>query len=335
MAGAPSQQSASQFGAQMKNSRTLPYAWGSMAEGAGPGTEETKLLNSNLYPTRFLPSDDFDTEWMIRQQITEPAANMITPSRPMPWTEKEIDYLKRKRDAEEYANYNDWLVKKFPLNDPANRDILKRTVPRYFEERKQVLQEQIALSSKYANLRLFGPENEDDLKLQYAVETGRVKLPEGPFHDPVKWFEGDARRAGLAVGTNAEFMLANDELNRQTYEKGLFNPFSFLTWRNAPWGPNAKNMADSVGDSRARNLGPSGIMNPTNEDYGVQYRGPGLGDLARVAVWGANNGAEMARANQRTINAANPGVGRALAYEAFVADANNRTRWSNAAGAFV
>lgn len=328
MAGAPSQQSASQFGAQMKNSRTLPYAWGSMAEG---GTlPETKLINSNLYPARFIPSDDFDSEWMIRQQLSEdPAANLITPSRPMPWTEKEISYLKRRRDAEEYAAYNDWLIKKFPLNDPANREILKRTVPRYFEDRKQVLQEQINLSAKYANLRLFGPENEDDLKLQYAVETGRVHLPQGPFHDPIKWFENEAHARVLGTANQQQFLGANEVMNRQAYNKGLFNPFSFLTWKNAPWGPNALNMADGVGDRRARNLGPAGTNVPTNENYATQYAGADLGAEQREIVW-ADNGSRNIAEN-RAVNAANPGVGRQAAYEAFIANANNRTRWNPAA----
>lgn len=306
MAGAPSQKTATQFGQQMKNSRTLPYAVGSVQTGAN--VDETRLLNSNLYPTRFIPSDDFDTEWMIRQQLVENGSNMISEKRPMPWTEGEINYLKRKRDAEEYAAYNDWLIHKFPLNDPANRDILKRTVPRYFSERKQVLEEQINLSAKYANLRLFGPENEDDLKLQYAVETGRVKLPQGPFHDPVTWMENEAIAAGQGAGVafnqraanNDEYTTMMGRMNNTAYEKGLFNPFSFLTWKNAPWAPNAVNMADSVGDKRIKALGPLGAYNPTNENYARQYHGETLGYGLRAADWGRGANIETAGARNNT-----------------------------------
>lgn len=295
MAGAPSQKTATQFGQQMKNSRTLPFALGSIQEGATP--QETKLLNSNLYPTRFVPSDDFDTEWMIRQQLVEGNNSLVSAKRPMPWTENEISYMKRKRDAEEYAAYNDWLIHKFPLNDPANREILKRTVPRYFEERKQVLQEQINLSAKYANLRLFGPENEDDLKLEYMVETGRVKLPQGPFHDPMAWME---RESGVEWADNDALLGAVSTQNRAAYEKGLFNPFSFLTWSNAPWGPNAKNMADSVGDPRVRALGPIGADVPTNKNYQTQYQGPGLGQAERAAIWDQQGNRAISRYKNAT-----------------------------------
>ena len=335
MAGAPSQKDATKFGQQVKNSRTLPYAWGSVAEGVD--LAETKLLNSNLYPARFIPSDDQDTEWMIRQQLADPNANMITSARPMPWTEGEINYLKRKRDAEEYAAYNDWLTHKFPLNDPANREILKRTVPRYFEERKEVLQEQIALSAKYANLRLFGPENEDDLKLQYLVETNRVKLPEGPFHDPVKWMEREAAAEGLPTDTQGNFMRAAAKLNEKTYEKGLFNPFSFLTWKNAPWAPNAVNMADSVGDPRVKALGPYGTYAPTNENYGYQYRGESLGAAERARDWDAAN--RLVATTRQNI-AALPGVGRSDAYRTYATAADDfhagtrKLNWSNALRGF-
>lgn len=326
MAGAPSQQSATQFGTQMKNSRTLPYSIGAYAQGVD--LQDTLRLNSNLYPTRFVPSDDYDTEWMIRQQIAEDGSGMISQKRPMPWTEKEIDYLKRKRDAEEYAAYNTWLIQKFPLNDPANRDILKRTVPRYFEERKAVLSEQINLSAKYANLRLFGPENEDDLKLQYAVETGRVKLPQGPFHDPMQWTMNEIyAESGMRPVDNLEFSANIAVQNQKTYNKGLFNPFSFLTWANAPWGPNARNMADSVGDNRAKNLGPYGVHNPTNESYNRQYSGADLGQTQRLNDWVAHDNDIIAA--RRTSNAANPGVGRVPEYMRFNANLVNRTPWDN------
>lgn len=326
MAGAPSQQSATQFGTRMKNSRTLPYAWGSMAQGAN--IEETKLLNSNLYPARFVPSDDFDTEWQIRQQIAEAGSDMISQKRPMPWTEKEIDYLKRKRDAEEYANYNDWLIHKFPLNDPANREILKRTVPRYFEERKAVLSEQINLSAKYANLRLFGPDNEDDLKLQYAVETGRVRLPQGPFHDPIAWLEAEANVDQFPANqdANERLMQYNEVRNAATYEKGLFNPFNILTWKNAPWGPNAKNMADVVGDQRVRALGPRGIYAPTNANYARQYGGAGLGELNRQIDWTQHENYRIA--NERNAQAARAGVGLIPAPTDIYA-AQRNAMWSN------
>lgn len=315
MAGAPSQKTATEFGQQMKNARTLPYALGSIQQGED--LEQTKLLNSNLYPTRFIPSDDFDTEWMIRQQLVEGAGSLVSEKRPMPWTENEISYMKRKRDAEEYAAYNDWLVHRFPLNDPANRELLKRTVPRYFEERKQVLQEQINLSAKYANLRLFGPENEDDLKLEYMVETGRVKLPEGPFHDPLKWME---RQANTVWADNADMMATVQQQNRNTYEKGLFNPFSFLTWNNAPWAPNPQNLSDPVGDERLTALGPVGVNNPTNENYQTQYRGPGLGQAVREADWARGN--NRAVANWRN-NTAALAANRPAAYTTRMAVNNN------------
>lgn len=329
MAGAPSQKTATEFGSRMKNSRTLPYAWGTI--GVGATVDETRRINSNLYPQRFVPSDNFDTDWMIRQQIAEPGSGMVSQARPMPWTETEIDYLKRKRDAEEYAAYNDWLTKRYNITDPANRELLKRAVPRYFEDRKSILQEQIALSAKYANLRLLGPENEEDLKLQYMVETGRVHLPQGPFHDPVKWMENEA---GIPTydGLNAEadrdhYAQRVSNLNKKVYEKGLFNPFSFLTPASAPYAPNANNMSDVVGDRRVRALGPAGAPVPQNENYVHQYRGESLGAASRAGGWTANT---RGAATRSAYIAALPGVGRKETYQAAAAEPANARVYHNA-----
>lgn len=306
MAGAPTQKEASAFGTKMKNSRTLPYNW-SIAQGET--IDHTRLLNSNVYPARLVPSNDYDTDYMIKQQITD-VDGMISPSRPMPWTERDIDYLKNRRDAEEYAAYMDWVSRKFPINDPANREMFKRILPGYFSARKQVLQEQINLSAKYANLRLFGPENEEDLILQYEVETGRVKLPQGPFHDPIKWMENEA---GITARDNEdEYNRKITDLNRETYERGLFNPFSFLTPQNAPWGPNSYNMADQVGDPRFRALGPPGALVPQNENYAHNYFGSTLGRISRMFGW---SNADKTVQKSAAYHNALPSVGASYTYQ--------------------
>lgn len=277
MAGQPTVEQTKQFGQRMKNARTRPYAWDGFAMGADE--VETKMLNSNLYPMKPLPEDKFDTEWNIRQQLVTAPGAMITNARPMPWTEGEIDYLKRKRDAEEYAAYNSWLGERFPLNDPANRELLKRIVPRYFEVRKSNLQEAIALQAQYANLRLFGPESEEDLKLEYEVETGRKKIPLGPFHDPVKWLMNEQGLTDAATNTDLENAVYDQ--NDNAYAKGLFNPFGFLLRQNGPFALNPFNKADIRGDNRYRVRGPLGAAGPLTNNYLSNYGGAYLGQTER------------------------------------------------------
>jgi hypothetical protein len=309
MAGKPSKQETKAFGAKAKASRTEPYMWGTLPEGAT--LEETKMLNSNRYPYRPLPSDDFDTEWMIRQQIAEPASQMVSDARPLPWTEKEIQYLKDKRDAEEYAAYVDWIGHRFPMNDPANQRLMKEIVPSYFATRKALLQEQINLQAKAAQLRLLGPENEADLQLQYMIETGRIQIPEGPFHEPLEWAQNEATRGQQQrrAADNAQFFAGLAQMNAKAYEKGLFNPFKLLTYKNAPWAPNALNMADIKGDPRVRALGPAGALQPQNYNYGQMYRGQSLGFGQRLTAPAVNQAPEY---NQV---AALPSVGQTMRFE--------------------
>ncbi len=310
MAGQPTQKEATNFGSQMKNSRTREYMWNGIAYGQNKA--ETERINANLYPYKPLPEDPYDTTWQIHQQIAEPNSGMVSDRRPLPWTQEEIDYLKRKRDAEEYAGFQSWIATKFPITDPANRDLLKKIVPEYFSVRKQNLAEQIGLSAKYATLRLTGPENEDDLKLIYMVETDRVKLPKGPFHDPMAWMANEYELQGL-IGD--EWKNKIETKNERRYEAGLFNPFRILTYRNAPFAPNVDNMSDGFGDPRVRALGPQGARQPVSYDYANTYGGADLGFRNRAPA--------LERRYQGRAQAASlPSVGLKFKYDAEVADLN-------------
>ncbi len=319
MAGAPTVQETVSFGDKVRNSIKSPYMWGSIAKG---GTkEETLRLNSNLYPYRPLPSDKFDSEWAIRQDLAQPNSGMISESRPMPWTEKEINYLKKKRDAEEYASFQDWISHKFPMNDPANREILKRIVPSYFSTRAAVLNEQIDITAKYAKLRLTGPEDEDDLMFQYLVESGRIHLPQGPLWDPMAWMKH--QYAIPSTVTNDQLVEHVSRGNAGAYEMGLFNPFKPTTASSDPLAANIDNMADIVGDKRIRWRGPFGAVQPTNKDWANQYGGPRLGFENRLA-----DQSDLTRnLNQRKANAGVlPSVGARGALAAQFADDANGAR---------
>lgn len=296
-AGEPSIQETRNFGKRAKDSRNRPFIWGTVPvvvdKQGVENPDETRMINSNRYPYRPIPKDSYDDSWNIKSQMT--SAGMISSSRPLPIEEADIDYLMRKRDAEEYAGFVDWIGHKYPMNDPANREMMKQIIPSYFSERKALLQESIALQAKYANLRLVGPESENDLMFEYMVETGRVKIPTGPFHDPMKWMQNEygnlsqqdvemVKEYGIngQSGFNAlSFGEQTRTYNAVGYAKGLFSPFQLLTYGRGPFAPNPDNMADIVGDSRLRSLGPSGAFQPAMPDYGTQYDGPMLGQKAR------------------------------------------------------
>lgn len=134
------------------------------------------------------------------------------------------------------------------------------------------------------------------------------------------------RESGVVWNDNDVIDNAVAAQNRKAYEKGLFNPFSFLTWKNAPWGPNAKNMADSVGDSRVRALGPYGVNNPTNENYQSQYQGADLGGVRRSAAWDLHGNRAIANYQSQT---AGMGSARPDAYNVRAAEPISAARWNN------
>lgn len=305
MAGQPSQAQTKAFGQKMKSNTTKEYTWSDLSlEQGGHGAQLRNIrTNGNRFPDRLLPSDPMDSDIQIRTQLTD--ADMISNARPLPYTEKEIQYYKNKRDAEEYAGYQVWLGNRFNLNDPANRQLFKDIAPSYFNRRKELIKEQIDLTSRYAQLRLMGPENEEDLQLQYLVETGRVKLPQGPIWDPMTWLKNQMDvmpnmanpYADPANPTGTEFVNHLAQYNMNAYQSGLFNPFKILNPQHGPLGVNRRNPADIFGLPNTNALGPFGAARITTENYG-DYGGADLGQQNRL------NNANVQLANWNRIGGA-------------------------------
>lgn len=296
--GAPTIQKTVQFQNQMKDARSTPYAFTDFREptplekdqirGMGvPDADVEKvawqLVNSNKYPSRPVPTDDRATDWKIRQDLV--AARMITDARPLPFTQGEIEYIKDRSAAEEYAAYQSWLAQRYDLNDVATRALFKQIAPSYFTSRKEVLKELMDNHAKYAYLVMSGPDSEADLQFQYEVETGKRAIAKGPFYDPVEWATNEI---GTAPGT-AEFKRDLQAYNAQAYEYGMFNPMKPQTPSEAAWTQNPLNESALQGNPNARFYGFPGQSVPTDHDWGVQYGGRDLINLRNAGKESSND----------------------------------------------
>lgn len=337
--GAPTIQKTVQFQNQMKEARSTPVAFtdfreptplekqqvrGMMGLGADEAEVEKwafKMVNSNKYPSRPVPTDDRSTDWKIRQDLV--AANMITSARPMPFTEGEIEYIKDRSAAEEYAAYQSWLAQRYDLNDVATRALFKQIAPSYFTSRKEVLKELMDNHAKYAYLVMSGPDSEADLQFQYEVETGKRAIAKGPFYDPIEW-------AGNEIGWNQrpamektpdQFKRDLQDYNKHAYEYGMFNPMKPQTPSEAGWTQNPVNASSIVGNPNARFYGFPGQSVPTDHDWGTQYGGVLIDGHRRGMIGNRNQVKEGALADSNWMAMGNRG-----AYETTI---NNQQLYSN------
>lgn len=91
---------------------------------------------------------------------------------------------------------------------PEQKAVARKLWPDFYAQRQKMLDRNVALQHRIANLKLHGPQNKSDLMLQYAIESGYI--PADPLENilhPEKVQE------------------AKDNAARQkTYVRGLLNP---------------------------------------------------------------------------------------------------------------
>lgn len=310
--GAPTQQAANAYAAQMKASRVAPHTWQDFKKpnpvqilNAGGEIEAFRALNTTKYPQRPLPLDDRDSEFAMIQDLRGPLppeeggeiAPYISAARPLPIQDWELQYMKDKAANEDYAAYRQWLSNKYDLNDMATRAWFKQIAPEYFSEKRELLKELMDRHAKYSLLRLAGPENEEDLRFEYAVETGRIPIPKGPFYNPLEWATNEVGESPTMEGFLTNVAVANEK----AYQYGMFNPVKPRTAEQAGMIGNSINPQDLVGAPQTRSYGFSGQYVPTDYNWRTQYTGQNL-------TGGRSVVGNAAIQHRRMLNSENGGV---------------------------
>lgn len=342
-AGAPTMAAVEQFGQTVEKSKKAPPMVvdpSYYVSAVGGLTEEQakaamRAANAGKFPIRVLPADPYDTTYQIKEDLASPipaqagliigpAPPMATPSRPLPWTKDDIKYLQRKRDAEENAAYLFWQATKYDLNDPATRDWFQRVCPSYFDQRSSLIEEQIDAAARYSKIRLRGPKSEDDYKFEWMIETGRLKLPEGPIWDPYQWMVSEAHVAPNA--TAQQTVNAITDYNQTAYRRGLWNPIKVMNPQKGGLMINPYNKGDISGMPNSNFIGPVGVTPSADPQgrYNVAYGGPGLLGARETYNQNENNAdvvvarnAARQQANIRANRIQNPGAYGGAAMNAY------------------
>lgn len=229
--GAPTIAETASFGTDAKTgaeSSTLRYVW------------EMPLNDDrarNEFPIVKTPHDAYDNIANIKSQYANQAAgtNWIVP-----FEQADAAWLMRKRNAEEKAAFDTWVMQKFDVTDPTQNMLLQSIAPELYRRREEIIDQQQDLVSKYAKLRLRGAKTLEDLRFEWLLETGRISLPKGPIWDPHQWRLLQYNNPGA----NAN---ADNVANIARYRYGLFSPIRWLLWGERGWAPTG-NRADIRGN---------------------------------------------------------------------------------------
>lgn len=268
--GAPSPASVASFRAGAMQAMAPKYAWSLPVADAA---------SKNEYPIIPIPQDSYDTIAQIKSQFGDRHAHVaaVAPNNlgaggvprvagnenwVVPFTNEDAAYELRKRDAEEQAEFDAWMMQQLNMADPAEANILQKVYPELYERREAVINTQCDLIAQYAKIQNRNCQSLDDYKAVWRLQTGQIEMPVGPLWDPKEWRltqqypTGAARRA--FDNLNAGQQTIDDAAwNVARYNAGLFSPIKWLT---AVEG-------GKVPDANRNYIGGGAVYNPASRPY--------------------------------------------------------------------
>ncbi len=251
-------------------------------------------ITNNAFPYVPYARDSYDTIAAIK------AANLPDNGWTIPFTDADAAYEMRKQEQLLKATYDNWLMARFDMSDPAQARLMQELVPEQFKRREELIDYWAGLQTKYAKGRLFGPRSEEDLKLEFLIETGQIEMPSHALWEPEGFAASMAGEIGEGPMANYNdalplqrqaALLSHANKNHDRYVKGLFNPWQLLTTTKAPWFADRWNPQDLRGNQTLKYMGPSVLAaNQTWQSQGVRYGDNLVANMfapaARTATYG-------------------------------------------------
>ena len=164
-------------------------------------------------PAQYFERNEYDDVAKAKNILTNDPilGNQVTV------TEKDIQYLLDQRKKEELYQYDDWFYRTFKFGaDPNKIAVAKKMNPEWFSRRSREISKQIEICKKLAKLSLRGPQSQEDVMTLYALDQGRINIPNLDLLFPEK-----------AKGVLEEAK----KRNQNVLEQGFFNPRVYISGR--------------------------------------------------------------------------------------------------------
>lgn len=162
------------------------------------------------FPTSgFVSRDDKKDELISAKFALQDATHPgVTPFGQLIAKDEDFQWLQRKQEQQEYANFQQWFAENFDKMSPEQKKIARELFPTFYNERLQQLDRSVELQRRIARLKLMGIQDKNDMLFQYALESGYV--PSDPLRqimDP---------------------KAVDDTTRKARYRRGILNPRRLL-----------------------------------------------------------------------------------------------------------
>lgn len=151
-----------------------------LSQSHATGKPATNLDN---HPAKYFEEDPRDEYYETKKLITKQAGAGLGTT--VPVTERDIQYLIDQKTKTEKYDFDRWKYKTYsPGADPTRIKYFESIDPGFFKAREEQIDQDLDLIEKLALLSLFGVQNEDDVMILYAINKGKLSIPNWKQHFP-------------------------------------------------------------------------------------------------------------------------------------------------------
>lgn len=215
-----------------------------------------------------------DTRMMAKLELQKASQDAgkpgVTPFGVLTASDTDFEWMQSLREHEAEVNYDAWFASWFDRASPAQKEIALKLDPGFAERRARLLDEDLDLARKIVRLKIFGPQTQDDLILQYACEAGFI----------------DADRIEHLLHPERAQKAQEKEANQSRYVRGLLNPRRFP---RGDWGQRKRETnAQKLMGKDAAAFGPTPAYQ-LGTTVGGEPRGfSAVGDVTDISEAGTN-----------------------------------------------
>lgn len=196
---------------------------GTGKDGLGQNTPNTK----GSFPVRLYAPDPYDTAVEIKAKANKD----IFGEKMM--TDRDVDWLTRKRDQMTAAEFKQFVASMYNKNDPAQRALLNEVYPQLQQEQLEIINDRLELAKRLAMMKVTQkPNSQEDLELLFALNTGAVQLPEGNIWEPENW-TGVAKDKVTAMNRGLFSPIKAQKAGKAGPQNMPWNPLGYAIPKNA------------------------------------------------------------------------------------------------------
>lgn len=124
------------------------------------------------FPTTFQSHDPRDKAMAAKLAMANEKG--VTPFGQLIASEADFDWVERKRLEEEEANFQAWFAANYDKQAPHVKKMAHQLFPDFYKQRMKMLEKNVRMQQRVAELKLNGVQSKEDLYLQYAIESGII-----------------------------------------------------------------------------------------------------------------------------------------------------------------